>query len=299
MGVPEQAEAEHRTKLLNERDALMRLTIRLIAMDMDGTLLDPEQRLSEPNRLALLEAQRAGIRLAICSGRMPGDSALFAIENGLEEIAVLGLNGGCCQKSPKAEPYVNHVLPAAAAQGLCARFAEAGITFGLFLQNTVVVFQGRKQLEKKDWGSHWDAPGAPEMLYGGDISLLAARGVNKIVCVDDDAALLHSYRTALEKDPALLVSSSWENNIELMPAGIDKGLALRELCRELGIPLRAVMALGDYDNDLSMFACAGLAVAMGNAPEYVKAAAHAVTLTNGEDGVAHAIRAWALSGKER
>lgn len=280
----------------------MRPNIRLIAMDMDGTLLNPEQRLSEANRLALLEAQRAGIRLAICSGRMPGDSALFALENGLEEIAVLGLNGGCCQRSPKAEPYVNHVLPPAAVERICARLAAEGITCGLFLRNRVVIFQGRKELEKKDWGSHWDAPGAPQMVFGGNAACLAGQGVNKIVCVDDDAALLRQQRSFLEAEPALLVSSSWENNLELMPAGVDKGLALRELSQELGIPRENVMAIGDYDNDLSMFAYAGLAVAMGNAPAHVKAQAHAVTLTNGEDGVAYAIRTWALmqgQGKEQ
>lgn len=278
----------------------VRPVIRLIAMDMDGTLLGPDQRISEANRLALLEAQRAGIRLAICSGRMPGDSALFALENDLSEIAVLGLNGGCCQSTPLSEPYADHVLPAQVVERICALFAGAGITCGLFLRNRVVIFQGRKELEKKDWGSHWDAPGAPEMLFGGDAARLAAQGVNKIVCVDDDAVLLSRYRMQLEREDALQVSSSWENNLELMPKGIDKGLALRELAGELHIPRESVMALGDYDNDLSMFTYAGFAVAMGNAPEHVKAEADAVTLSNGEDGVAHAIRTWALKPlKER
>lgn len=280
----------------------MKPTIRLIAMDMDGTLLDPEQRLSDENRKSLLEAQQAGIRLAICSGRMPADSALFALENGLEDIAVLGLNGCCCQQDPKAEPTVEHALPTPLVERLCELFVSQGITCGLFMQNTVAILQGRKQLERKDWGSHWEAPGAPKLILSGDSLLPVCGGVNKVVCVDDDAALLRKCRTLLEREPELQVSSSWENNLELMPAGVNKGTALLELCRQLEIPMEAVMAIGDYDNDLSMFACAGLAVAMGNAPEHVKAAAHAVTLTNGEDGVAHAIRTWALApekGREK
>ena len=273
----------------------MKPTIRLIAMDMDGTLLNPAQQLSEGNRLALLEAQRAGIHLAICSGRMSGDSALFALENGLDHIAILGLNGGCCQQTPTAAPYANHVLPAPTALALSQLFAAQGITFGLFLQNHVVIYQGRAELRRCDWGGHWDTPGAPCMTFGGDVEQLAAQGINKIVCVEDDPAVLAAARKDLQGIKGLQITSSWVNNLELMPAGVDKGLAVRELAKQLGLEDSQVMVIGDYDNDLSMFCCAGFAVAMGNAPDHVKAAADAVTLTNDEDGVAHAIRRWGLS----
>lgn len=272
----------------------MNPTIRLIAMDMDGTLLNPAQQLSEENRLALVEAHQAGIQLAICSGRMPGDSALFALENGLEHIAILGLNGGCCQRSPAAVPYVNHVLPAGVALDCCWRFAERNITFGLFLQNHVAIFQGAAEMSRCDWGSHWDAPGAPEMSFGGDLTELAAQGINKIVCVEDDPRLLTLLRKEMEGQEGLQVTSSWVNNLELMPAGVDKGLAVKELAQELGLEPSQVMVIGDYDNDLSMFTYAGFAVAMGNAPDHVKASADAVTRSNAEDGVACAIRRWAL-----
>lgn len=272
----------------------MKPAIQLIAMDMDGTLLNPAQQLSSENRLALLEAQQAGIRLAICSGRMPGDSALFALENGLEQIAILGLNGGCCQLSPKAAPYADHLLSedTALACGQC--FAGQGITFGLFMQNRVVVFQGAAEMRRCDWGGHWDEPGAPEMSFGGKVHALAAQGINKIVCVEDDPRILAALRRELEGLKGLQVTSSWVNNLELMPAGVDKGLAVRELAQQLGLEASQVMVIGDYDNDLSMFRYAGFSVAMGNAPANVKAAADRVTLTNAEDGVAYAIRKWAL-----
>ena len=272
----------------------MKPTIRLIAMDMDGTLLNPAQQLSEGNRQALLEAQQAGIQLAICSGRMPGDSALFALENGLEHMAILGLNGGCCQRSPKAAPYVNHLLSVETALACCERFTQQGITFGLFLQNHVVVFQGAAEMRRCDWGSHWDEPGAPEMSFGGDLSALAAQGINKIVCVEDDPRTLAALRKELEGLAGLQVTSSWINNLELMPAGVDKGLAVKELAQKLGLEASQVMVIGDYHNDLSMFRYAGFPVAMGNAPLEVKAAARAITISNAEDGVACAIRRWVL-----
>ncbi len=272
----------------------MKPTIRLIAMDMDGTLLNPEQTLSPGNRQALLDAAAAGIKLAICSGRMPGDSAWFARENGLEEIAILGLNGCCCQVSPESAPYVSHTLAAHDVLDACHRFASLGLTHALFLQRQVVVFPGRKDLPAKDWGSHWGLPGAPVLHFGGDAEALAGQGVNKVVCVEDDAALLSQLRREMESQGRYQVASSWVNNLELMPLGVDKGLAVRELAQHLGIEASQVMAIGDFDNDLSMFYYAGFAVAMGNAAPEIQAQADAVTLTNAEDGVAAAIRRWAL-----
>ncbi len=292
MGVPESAASDNGIFLLTgER---MKSTIRLIAMDMDGTLLNPEQQLSPGNRQALLDANAAGIQLAICSGRMPGDSALFALDNGLEHCAILGLNGGCCQLSPKEPPYANHVLPAETVLAVCRRLEKLGMTFGCFLQNTVVIFQGRQTLRQQDWGAHWDRPGGPRMLYGGDIALLAAQGVNKIVCVEDDGRLLSQQRSLLEAEGRLQVTSSWVNNLELMPLGVDKGLAVRELAQKLSLDASQVMAVGDFDNDLPMLRYAGFAVAMGNGSERVRAQADAVTRSNALDGVAAAIQRWVL-----
>lgn len=276
----------------------MNNNIRLIAMDMDGTLLNPAQQLSPGNRQALLEAQAAGIRLAICSGRMAADAAAFALENGLEDIAVLGLNGGLCRKTPLSSPYVNHVLPVETAREWAVYFCSNNATVGIFTGDCVHVFPGRSPAKDSDWGGHWEHPHGPQLIRGGDPEKIAHLGVNKIVCIEDDPHILSQYRLSMADDPALQVTSSWINNLELMPAGVDKGLAVRELAQELGIDPSQVMVLGDFDNDLSMFRCAGFAVAMGNAPERMKAAAHVVTRSNAEDGVAYAIRRWALPKPE-
>jgi len=269
-------------------------SIRLIAMDMDGTLLNPAQKLSEGNRKALLAAEAAGVKLAICSGRMPADGALFALENGLENCAVLGLNGGCCQKSPKDEPYVNHTLPKDSALDCLRRFHQAGVTHACFLQNHVVVFQGRQDVLSRDWGSHWGLPGGTTLTYGGDGAQLAERGINKIVCVDDDPQLLAELRQFFDGDGRFQATSSWINNLEIMPPGVDKGLAVEELTKEMQLTADQVMAIGDFDNDLSMLAYAGFSVAMGNGSQLVKEICDAVTLTNAQDGVAVAIRQYVL-----
>mgnify|MGYP000509024518 CR=1 FL=1 len=82
-------------------------------------------------------------------------------------------------------------------------------------------------------------------------------------------------------------------NLELMPAGVNKGMAVAALAQRLGIGPESVMALGDYDNDVSMLSYAGVSVAMANASERARAAARYRTLSNDEDGVAHAIQRYA------
>ncbi len=268
--------------------------IRLIVMDMDGTLLNPAQQLSGENRRALMDARQAGIRLAICSGRVPADCAAFALENGLPEMAILGLNGGLSQRTPLSPPYASHVLPARTAAAVGACFLESGSTFGIFAGNRIHVFPGRSQARDCDWGARWEHPNGPKLIRGGDPAALAVQGVNKMICIEDDPRILHRHRLAMSEDAAMQLTSSWINNLELMPAGVDKGTAVGELARELGIHSAQVMVIGDYDNDLSMFRYAGFAVAMGNAPDHVKAEADAVTLSNAEDGVAWAIRRWAI-----
>ena len=105
---------------------------------------------------------------------------------------------------------------------------------------------------------------------------------------------LRQHRRRLETLPGLEITSSWADNYELMPQGVSKGRAVKELAEKMGIGPDQVMTVGDFDNDLSMIEYAGYGTAMGNATPKVKAAAKYVTLTNDEDGVAAAIRKYVL-----
>ena len=79
--------------------------IRLIAMDMDGTLLNSRQELSAGNVAALRAAEEKGVKLAICSGRPAGDSGMFAVTHGFDQMAILSLNGGYCLDRPFGTAY--------------------------------------------------------------------------------------------------------------------------------------------------------------------------------------------------
>ena len=270
--------------------------IGLIAMDMDGTLLDSRQRISRENLRALKQARAKGVALAICSGRLPGDIAVFGMESGLEDCAILSLNGAYCVRSPLGEAFANHVLPNAALEAAVGILRKAELPFGCFAQNRLVIFEGAVPVKDAFWGTHTQGPCAPEYLYGDEgLKRVRPAGVNKLLCLAGDEAALESVRRRLADVDGLEVTSSWELNLELMPAGTGKGSAVRELAEGMGLSARQVMAFGDYDNDESMIAYAGLGVAMANATQSVKNAAKLVTLSNDENGVACAIDRYVLT----
>ncbi|MEG0047649.1 MAG: Cof-type HAD-IIB family hydrolase [Clostridia bacterium] len=270
--------------------------IRLIAMDMDGTLLNSKQEISAENLSALKDAQKAGIAIAICSGRLPGDSGRFMLEAGLKECAILSLNGAYCIEKPLGKAYANHCLTPLSLEHSLTLLGQQQTCFGCFLQNRIVIIDPLEQLDDSAWASRMHGEGAPMIAHGMEaLNQRRDEGVNKIVYYESEPEKLRSMRVCLEAIDGIEVTSSWAQNLEIMPKGVNKGGAVREMAERLGLNASQVMTFGDYDNDESMIAYAGLGVAMGNAMESVKRVAKHVTLTNDENGVAVCIRRFALS----
>lgn len=271
--------------------------IQLIAMDMDGTLLNHAQQIPEENRLALREASARGIHIAICSGRTARDASFFASDAGFDDCAILGLNGACCLEKPHGKPYAVHTIMPAHAQRVADTLLNQNVTFACFQPERVVVVQQNDQVPKRNWGTYVAREKSDAYSYGAEALIRhLPEGACKFVYIDRDLdPRIERIRGLLGGIGGLDVTSSWANNLEIMPAGVTKGAALRELAAKLRVPQEGVMALGDYDNDLTMIEFAGYGIAMGNASEKVKRAARFVTLTNAENGVAAAIRRFALS----
>lgn len=275
--------------------------IRLIVMDMDGTLLNSHGQISPGNRDALLAAREKGIHLAIGSGRSPGDIAAFASENGLNDCALLSLNGAYCQLAPNAPAFANHTLPDETAEMLQSILRPTKTTYGFFAQNTVSIFENGATVNENFWFSHMEGPYAPVLLRGeeGFQSMLHnCHGVNKLMCAASTQHAMDDVLYQLQTLDSLDLFMSWPLNLEIMPRGIGKGLAVQELAEHLGLNASQVMTIGDYDNDLSMIEYAGWSVAMGNACDSIRRAAKYSTLSNDEDGVAYAIRQYALKNAD-
>ena len=271
--------------------------IKLIAMDMDGTLLNEKQQISVENLCAIRMASEAGIHIAICSGRNAKDISYFVSNSGLKQCHILSLNGACCLDAPNMKPYAFSTIPDSAVDQAVSVLLSHDVTFACFQENRVIVFQSRMNIRKLNWGTHISRGDVNDYAYGIEaLEHHRCEGICKIVYIDEDHAQRIGWiRQELQTIEGLQVTSSWSNNLELIPQGVSKGIAVQTLAERLGLHREQVMALGDYDNDLDMILYAGYGVAMGNASEHVLRAARYTTLANTQNGVAFAIRKYALA----
>lgn len=271
------------------------MRIRLIAMDMDGTLLDDHMLIPRENRLAIEEAARRGAYIALCSGRLPADLAQFARSTGVRDCAVLALNGADCRLTPDAEPYARRYLSDDALLRCVEVFKRRDASFACYAGNRVVFVNEETRTPTHIWARVHERAGVAYESGWAAMERLAKTGVCKLVYVDDhDPDRLRDVEAELAQVDGVETASAYRFNVEVMPEGVNKGEAVRGLAERLGLKAGNVMTLGDYDNDLSMIRYAGLGVAMGNAQPSVKRAARYVTGDCLEHGVASAIRRFVL-----
>ena len=282
------------------------LPVRMIAMDMDGTLLthcsDGPSYISRANLAALRLAHERGIVTVIASGRMPDDAGAFAVDARLP-MAILSLNGACIQREAMGPIVKSSPLPGDAAARVWHRALAMGLEVGLFGGHTLVTSRPLEtEADWNRWGTWLRRPGTRCVVRdrGQGAEELLSAGAHKLVLLADTEEPLPLLKKELEAtEPELEISSSWARNLEVNARGVHKGMALRQLAEELHIPMNRVMAIGDNGNDIPMLREAGIGVAMGNGTAETKAACGWVTRTVGEDGVAAAIRHLALGLPER
>nr|WP_263327544.1 Cof-type HAD-IIB family hydrolase [Neobacillus sp. Marseille-Q6967] len=240
--------------------------IKLIALDMDGTLLNDQHEVSEANRQAIKEAQEKGVYVVLSTGRSLRTCKEHAESLELTSFLVT-VNGSEIWDSSGELVERNFVKP----------------------ENIHWMWELTKHHNTKFWAISTENNyfnEMPEDIHG--IQWLKF-GFN----VDDDAVREAIMKQLQEKGEFELTNST-PTNIEVNPIGINKAKGLKLVCERLGIGMNNVMSVGDSLNDLAMIQEAGLGIAMGNAQEQVKKAADWVTATNNEDGVAIAIRKWVL-----
>lgn len=272
--------------------------IRLIAMDMDGTLLtriDPTTACIPAENAAILQrCAEAGVHLALASGRMPDDASFYASDARLP-MHVIGLNGSAALDRPLGSVLWEHHLPEDTARRVLEILMDAHVDVAVFGAWEVCSMQDRPlEWAQRELGTYFGRAGG-RLAYrsGGEGVDTLVRHAGKIVALTDsdrEGLAVAQARVRCEF-PEVSISSSWWNNFEVNPAGVDKGTALQQLARRLNIPMSQVMAVGDNINDVPMLRAAGCAVAMGNATPEARAAATHITLPCHEYGVAAAIRA--------
>lgn len=260
--------------------------IRLIAIDLDGTLLTSKKTLSSYNLAVLRRAVSAGIYITVSSGRRYADALEFS-----EAIApgqpIICSNGSmACTHNPFDVVYCE-CLSKAKLRAVVEVLEKEKCYYHVYCDDGSVMESRTANPGKKRKLNCYDYAG--DVLSGDEMPKYVGDGALKVVCFTPDTEKLVRIRAGMEKIGDLEINSSWWDNLEVLAQGVHKGAALRALAEKLNVPMEETMAFGDNENDLSMLSAAGLSVAMGNATDAVKEQADYITDTNDEDGVGRAI----------
>jgi Cof subfamily protein (haloacid dehalogenase superfamily) len=269
--------------------------VRLLAIDIDGTLLDPNFQISAANLAALRRAHAAGVEIVLGTGRRHAFALPIAEQLGFD-LWLISSNGAVT-KSSRGEPFHRDLLPVATARKLIAemdRFrGNAVITFdkeekgALVLERMDELTQSiQRWLEKNEQFLEFVTP-VERALVADPIQVMFCGTVTRM-----REALERLAESAIASHVTVLRTQYDHRDlciVDVLNQGCSKGHALARWATHRGYERAEVMAIGDNYNDLEMLEFAGLPVLMGNASNELKQNGWRVTLPNDQSGVAAAI----------
>ena len=265
--------------------------IRLICLDMDGTLLDDDHATVPPRNVAALRAAaERGAAVTIASGRAWSLLRAVDAQIGVTRYAVLS-NGAAVLDVTTGEWLYRRPMDPNARRTILTLLLDWGLPFEVYCE-----------------GENYIQADRTEQVVGSALSPEFAQVLRSVSHFPEDlnAALegkavekIHIFHVPPERRQELLdvveacgplaVTTSFGENMELTAPGVNKGSAVQALCARLGLEPNQVMAFGDAGNDLELLGWAGWSFAMGNASDEAKAVAHYTTGTNREGGVGMAV----------
>ena len=284
--------------------------VRLIALDLDGTLLDSQKRLSEVNRDALARAAAKGVLVVPTTGRFFGMMPPSVRDLPFVRYAIT-INGAQVYDRATGAAIVREEIPLATALSVMELLDGYDVVYDCYRSNWGWMTQALQD-KAADYATNehylrmvreFRKP-VPELkahlratASEGDVQkiMLFARNAPADGAEAPAEVLADIRRAVAVRFPEIKVTSSTANNLELNIASAHKGNALKRFAEHLGLTLENCMAFGDGMNDFTMVEAAGLGGAMANAEDAVKRVAKDVTLSNDEDGVAKGIDKWIFS----
>jgi Cof subfamily protein (haloacid dehalogenase superfamily) len=258
----------------------MRTPIDLIALDLDGTLLAPDESISPRNRKAIAEALTAGIRVVLVTGRGVDTPIRVSHDLGLN-LPVICCHGALTKDFGANKTLVHIPVPLTHAKPMIEFAERERLPIAIYLDEKFYRLEGSEIYMEDMRGPGWhEAPSLKAVLTAAPtfIRWLGEESVKRMQREFGDLPLAFRYET-------------WHDFVEcaVLNREASKKNALAKLCADFQIPSDRVLAIGDSRNDVPMLRWAGIGVAMGNALPEVRDAVRYVTSTNDRDGVAQAI----------
>ena len=268
------------------------MAIRLAALDVDGTLLAPDNSITPATKEAIREAKAAGIEIVVCTGRAFVE--VRDILRQLPEVRYLSCGTGAYALDVwTMETLYECSMPEELGRQAYRAVAQA---------DCMVHFYTGLSVRHSRWCmDHFTDYMEEKMrtlmeqshIIVDDLDAFVERyhgPVEKLYVTFPHRAEYEKAYEAVRKLPVFLTDGGWAVDLEVMSRDTDKGVALRALAEKLGIAREQVLAMGDSGNDCAMLRYAGVGAAMGNAGEQAKKAADVIAPSNREDGVAWMLR---------
>jgi len=270
---------------------------KMLAIDLDGTLLDSNKEISQENRKYIKCAVEKGLKVLICSGRIYAGAKVFAEQLALEGPLIV-CNGAEIRDVKTDEVYYSSMLSKEDCLKVVDLLHNEGIYFHTYIDDVMYA-------EKLDYAALYYMIKSKDLRSDfridvkvvesvRDVVVKSSENPSKIVVMSSKLEDLNRVRKFVEKVDTIEVVSSNYDNFEVLNRGVSKGKALEIISRMFSVKREEIIAIGDNENDCSMLEYAGFSVAMGNAEERVKNICNFVTLSNDEDGVAQVIKKFVL-----
>jgi Cof subfamily protein (haloacid dehalogenase superfamily) len=271
--------------------------IRLIALDIDGTLVGENLVIGARTRTAVAEARRRGIVVSLVTGRMASSAIDFARELALT-APLVAQQGALIRAMPApgsdrmGRLLYHRALRPEVTREIVAWCLDNGLTPHFNYLEWMIVGQQEARIEE------YRLFVGDRLRIVPDIAARADRSVTKVVAIGEGEHSLDVLDAGRARFAGLAeVTLSHPRFLEFLAPGVSKGRAIRWLARRIGVPLGQVIAIGDQYNDLEMISEVGYGIAMPSAPAAVQAAARYIAPPVAEEGAARMIERIALNGR--
>ncbi|GHU62019.1 haloacid dehalogenase [Clostridia bacterium] len=275
--------------------------IKLIGIDLDGTLLHTDHSISQRNIQTLNTVSQSGILIIPVTGRSFNSIPKELLTKVPKISYIISANGALVSKIPENKHIYHDAFSNEQLESILEFLKKEEILIELYSESKVYV-------QKKEYARLQDFivdVKDPAILKYFEHSRTLVDDLYDVIQNEKMILKVHVLLTdlvkrsllmeELRKDQKLCITSATGKNIEINTRTSNKGDSLQKFAQTLGIHPQEIMVIGDNGNDQTMLSMAGLSVAMGNAVKEIKELADFVTLTNDEDGVAYAIEQLILS----
>ena len=260
----------------------------VFVFDLDGTLLNDEEKLSERNKRAVIEASKENT-VIFASGRMLKSILKLSREHFGREFVTIAYNGAMVYIPGEGIIFENKIDPETSKM-VIEELRKRNVHRQAYVNDELISEEDNEEV--KAYAEH---SGVDYTVVNDLVEVVSKHGSTKILSISDPETL-SKIRDELRKVfKNLKIFKSFPNYLDFVPKDVSKALALKVLSEKLGFDLKETIAFGDNDNDVEMIKEVGFGVAVKNATRAVLEASDYVTLSNNEDGVAEVVFA-VLSG---